>query len=67
MDSSINAMVNASVALQQHNATQDAQAGLLKKSLDSQAASVDQLMEAVAPQPQLATSGDVGTNINTYA
>ena len=39
---------------------------VLKKALDQQVASAAQLIAAV-PQPGLATSGSVGTKVNTYA
>ncbi|MCM2130245.1 putative motility protein [Larsenimonas rhizosphaerae] len=67
MDASINAMVSMSSALQQANAMQEAQAGLLNEVLDTQAASVNQLMDSVKPTAELATSGSLGTQINTYA
>ncbi|RKR03530.1 putative motility protein YjfB-like [Kushneria sinocarnis] len=67
MEMSVNATVSSALALQQVNSQQQAQAGLLKESLDAQAAQVGQLMAQVAPQPALATSGDVGTRLNTFA
>lgn len=39
---------------------------VLKKAMKQQASSVDQLIQSVA-QPALATSGAVGTQVNTYA
>ena len=39
---------------------------VLKKAIDMQASSAVQLIEAL-PQPPLATSGTVGTQVNTYA
>jgi Putative motility protein len=39
---------------------------MLKKSLNMQANSAAQLIQAL-PQPALATSGGVGTQVNTYA
>lgn len=39
---------------------------VLKKALDLQAASSVQLIESL-PQPPLASSGSVGTRVNTYA
>lgn len=65
--SSVNSTVNTAVALQQHNQNQNVQANLLRKSLDSQSSQLSQLMSSVAAQPALATSGAVGTQINTYA
>ncbi|MCK0746521.1 putative motility protein [Chromohalobacter nigrandesensis] len=67
MDSSVNAAVGTAMALQQHNADQQSQMGLLKESLNNQASHASQLMEAVSPQQSLATTGTVGTQVNTYA
>jgi len=39
---------------------------VLKKALDAQASTAAQLIEAL-PQPALASSGTVGTRLNTYA
>ncbi len=39
---------------------------VLKKALDTQAAAAVTLLQAL-PQPQLATQGSVGTQLNTYA
>ncbi|WP_456269540.1 putative motility protein [Kushneria sp. AK178] len=67
MDMSVNGMVNASMALQQHQLSSDVQTSVLKKSLDGQAEQMTQLMSSVATAPQLATEGMVGTRINTTA
>ncbi|KXS37807.1 MAG: hypothetical protein AWU55_2079 [Halomonadaceae bacterium T82-2] len=67
---SISAMSGMASALQQYNAGQQNQMSLLKESLDTQSSHVSQLMESVSPQQgdnKLATSGSVGTQINTYA
>ncbi|MEP7102028.1 MAG: putative motility protein [Burkholderiales bacterium] len=39
---------------------------VLKKSMDQQASAVAQLIAAL-PQPALATSGSLGTKVNTFA
>lgn len=39
---------------------------VLKKALQAQASSAAQLIQAL-PQPALATSGTLGTRVNTYA
>ena len=57
MDSAVNAVVGAGVALQQFNQDQDMQASLLKRSLDNQSAQVAQLMDSMAPEPKLAATG----------
>ena len=43
-----------------------ASVSVLKKALHAQASSVATLIQAL-PQPALATSGSVGTQVNTYA
>ena len=43
-----------------------ASVSVLKKAIDQQASSAAQLIAAL-PQPVLATSGSVGTKVNTYA
>lgn len=39
---------------------------VLKKAMDAQASTANQLIQSL-PQPALATSGAVGTQVNTYA
>jgi hypothetical protein len=39
---------------------------VMKKSENLQAAAVDELLQAL-PQPALATTGSLGTQVNTYA
>lgn len=67
MDTSVNATVGTAMALQQFNDGQQAQASLLKEALDTQSSQMEQLMDSVTPQNQLATTGTVGTRINTVA
>jgi len=67
MDTAVNAAVGTALALQNFNQGQEAQSSLLKQSLDGQASHIGQLMSSVSPSPALATSGAVGTQINTYA
>ncbi|MGM8931216.1 hypothetical protein [Salinicola halophyticus] len=67
MDTAVNAAVGTALALQNFNQGQDAQNSLLKKSLDGQASHIEQLMSSVTPTAELASSGSVGTQINTYA
>lgn len=64
---SVSSTVGTALALQQNNQNQDVQTNLLRKSLDSQASQMGQLMSSLESQPTLATTGSVGTNINTYA
>ncbi|WP_336274384.1 putative motility protein [Vreelandella indica] len=67
MDSAVNNMVSASMAMQQVQVVQQAQFNVFKEALDGQAAHITALMDSVAQVPQLATSGSVGTQINTTA
>ncbi|SFH19939.1 Putative motility protein [Modicisalibacter xianhensis] len=67
VDSSVNATVSMALTLQQYNAGQQAQMSLLKESLETQANQVSEIMESAAPKDSLASSGSVGTRINTYA
>ncbi len=63
MDISPAALVNASMQMQQSQVTQSVQLLVLKKSLDMQANSALALLQ---PMP-LATSGNLGTQVNTTA
>lgn len=67
MDSAVNNMVNASLALQQVQVVQQAQLSVFKDALDGQAAHITALMDTISLEPQLATSGSIGTLINTTA
>ena len=67
MDVAVNNMVNATLDMRQAQAIQQAQFGVFKEALDGRAAQITALMDSVALDPQLATSGSVGTQINTTA
>jgi len=67
MDISVNAAVNSALQLQQVQVEQEKQNLLLKQAIQGEAAAVQQLLEGVAPAPQLASEGSLGTKINTYA
>ena len=67
MDVAVDNMVNATLDMRQAQAIQQAQFGVFKEALDGQAAQITALMDSVALDPQLATSGSVGTQINTTA
>lgn len=67
MDSAVNNMVGASMAMQQAQVVQQAQLSVFKDALDGQAAHISALMDTISMEPQLATSGSVGTLINTTA
>ena len=63
MDISLTALVNASTQMQQSQVAQTAQVLVLKKAMDIQATSTLALLQALP----LATSGNLGTQINTRA
>jgi hypothetical protein len=44
----------------------NAAVSVMKKAMNLQAASTAQLIQSI-PQPALASSGSVGTNVNTFA
>ena len=67
MDSAVNNVVNATLAMRQVQDVQEAQFNVFKEALDGKAAHITALMDSVAQMPQLATSGSVGTQINTTA
>mgnify|MGYP003128109439 FL=1 len=67
MDVAVSNMVNATLDMRQAQAIQQAQFGVFKEALDGQAAQITALMDSVDLDPQLATSGSVGTQINTTA
>ncbi|MDQ7735206.1 putative motility protein [Halomonas sp. SpR1] len=66
MDAAVNNMVNATLDMRQAQAIQQAQFSVFKEALDGQAAQITALMDG-AVEAQLATSGSVGTQINTTA
>jgi len=44
-----------------------AQILVMKKALDQQATNAAQLLQALPQMPQLASSGSLGRNVNTFA
>ncbi|HLU78652.1 MAG TPA: YjfB family protein [Burkholderiaceae bacterium] len=62
---SIEATVSTALTLENFNLHQSAQLNLLRETLDHQARTVTEIIEAATPR--LATSGHLGTQINTYA
>ena len=66
MDSVSAAIVSTAQGLQQTQLQQAVSTAVLKSALNIQAASAAALIQAL-PQPQLATSGSLGTLVNTYA
>ncbi|MDA8453441.1 YjfB family protein [Acidovorax sp. GBBC 3334] len=67
MDVSLSqSVVNTATALASQKTSDAVNITVLKKALDIQKSSAAQLLEAL-PQPQLATSGSLGTQVNTFA
>lgn len=67
MDISVESTINTALLMQQTQVDQDKQTSLLKKALDAQSSVALQLLQSVAPTPQLASEGPLGTRINTFA
>ena len=67
MDVSPAALVNAVTQMQQSQVTQTAQLLVLKKALDMQASGALALLQALPTNLPLATSGTLGTQVNTLA
>jgi hypothetical protein len=61
---SVENTVSMALSMQAATAGQEKQMAILRKSLDIQAQTVNEIMKSM---PQLATSGSVGTKVNTYA
>ena len=63
------AIVNTATAMSNQETAQAVQVSVLKKSMNAQAAAVSTLLEGVQPPaaPALASSGTLGTQLNTYA
>ena len=61
-----NAIVNTASAMSRSETANAVQVHVLKKALDSEASAAATLLQAL-PQPPLATSGSLGTQVNTYA
>ena len=65
-----NSIVNTATTLASAKTSDALNMVVLKKALDMQAVSATTLIGAMQqsmPQPQLATSGTLGTNVNTLA
>jgi hypothetical protein len=64
MDISPSAMANLALSMQSANTNATVDTLMLRKSLNLASSEVSALMQSA---PQLATSGTLGTQINTYA
>jgi hypothetical protein len=65
-----NSIVNTATALASAKTSDALNIAVLKKALDMQAVSAATMLDAVQqsmPQPALATSGTLGTQVNTFA
>ena len=65
-----NSIVNTATSLAIAKTSDALNMVVLKKALDMQAVSAATMIDAMQqsmPQPQLATSGTLGTNVNTFA
>ncbi|EPC03682.1 hypothetical protein L861_19300 [Litchfieldella anticariensis FP35 = DSM 16096] len=67
MDPAVNSAVSASLVMQQAQTLQQAQMQIFREALDTQQTQVNALMESATTQSRLASEGNVGTQINTYA
>ncbi|WP_019938974.1 putative motility protein [Bordetella sp. FB-8] len=65
MDISASAMVNTALNMQSSSTSEAVGTLMLRKSLNTATDEINQLMQSVAPQ--VATSGTLGTQVNTYA
>ena len=61
-----NAIVNTATAMSQSQTAQAVQVHVLRKAMDMLESAAATLLQAL-PQPPLATSGPLGTQVNTYA
>ena len=62
------AIVNTATSMSNQQTAQAVQVSVLKKAMDADEAAVTTLLDGVQPAaPQLATSGTLGTQLNTYA
>lgn len=67
MSDSISGAIGAAVSLQNMAAMQQKDSLLLRKVLDNQADTINQLISGVPSAPQLASTGAVGTQLHVTA
>ena len=67
MDVSPSAMVDRVLQLRQADVQQEVQVRVLKEAMDTQKSTVAALIAGVTGDMPLASSGDVGTRVNTRA
>ena len=64
MSMSVENTVSTALSLQAATVGQEKQMIMLRKTLDAQTETVNEIMKSM---PNLATEGPLGTNVNTYA
>lgn len=68
MDVSLtNQIVSTATAMNQAKTAQEVNTKVLKKSMEIQESTAATMLQSVPQTPQLATSGSLGTKLNTYA
>jgi hypothetical protein len=67
MNIAANSGVSAAVTAAQSSTAGAVQIRVLNKALDAQASTAAALIQSLPQQPALATSGKVGTHVNTHA
>jgi Putative motility protein len=67
MNIASNSGVSAATAAAQSSTAGAVQIRVLNKALNTQAATAATLIQSLPQPPALATTGKVGTNVNTYA
>jgi len=68
MDVSLtNQILSTATSMSQAKTAQEVSTTVLKKSMDMQESAAATLLQALPQAPQLATSGSLGTKLNTYA
>ena len=68
MDVSLtNQIISTATSMSQAKTAQDVNVKVLKKSMDLQESAAATMLQALPQPTQLATSGALGTKLNTYA
>lgn len=68
MDVSLsNQILNTANVMAQAKVAQEVNTKVLKKSMEIQESTAATMLQSVPQTPQLATSGSLGTKLNTYA
>ncbi|QHS10857.1 hypothetical protein [Sinimarinibacterium sp. NLF-5-8] len=67
IDPAVTSAVMGNVQLQQASSIMSAQTTVFNRALDIQEQTIGALIGSVAPTPELATEGDVGTQLHVVA